>query len=105
MKTSTLVNSINNVIATFGTNEIKLAIGDSINNHRVLTVNQLIRFLGTRRKASYVNLGKALVKAYNANRGSISTARSVNGLVRTDAIDINELTSFLLGDYVGGLAA
>lgn len=102
MKTNNLINGINSVISTFGTDNIKLTIGDSINNHRVLTVSQLIRFLGTRRKPQYVNLGKALVVAYSANRGGVIAARSLNGLVRTDAVDINELIDFLQGNYAGG---
>ena len=101
MKAITLTNRVNTVINSFGTENIKVRIGDSTNNHRVLTVNQLIRFLSTRRNPSYVNLGKTLSRVYNSNRSTILQVRLDNGLTRTDAIDINELTGFLLGDYIG----
>lgn len=74
-------------LETTDTNTIKVAIGDSINNNRTLSVNQVIRFLTTRRTPSKKALGESLVNVYTMLKPTIISKR-INA--RTDAVDINE---------------
>ena len=81
---NTLRTTVDNVSST----KLKEAIGDSTNNHRIPTVNQVIRFLN--RKNSSKNqrqLGKKLRNIYPMLRETTKAFRNSN---RTDAIDINE---------------
>lgn len=65
---------------------IKFYLGDSTNNHRTLTVNQVVRFLsrtGAQRLSQTVGeVSRVLEPAILRNRGN-----------RTDAIDISELVN------------
>lgn len=88
VKYKQFITDLEAVLAKFSTEEIKLKIGDSINNNRVITVNQLVRFLSTRRNANYKALGVALTTTYGLLKDNISIARAAT--YRTDAFDINE---------------
>jgi hypothetical protein len=82
--------SIRNIVNNYNHYGIKRAIGDSVNNHRVPTVNQIVRFL-TRRNASAKqrHVGKQLKNVYSVLRPkALEVARVENN--RTDAMDINE---------------
>lgn len=87
-KTVLFKNSVKEVLDNFTTNEIKELIGDSVNNHRVLTVNQVSRFLRTKKRTRV--LAKQLNAVYSKVRVSVLATRFLNGSRRTDAIDINE---------------
>lgn len=85
------VAQIESVLTTFGRNDIKAAIGDSVANNRTVTINQLIRFLGTRRKPAFRALGTQLAAVYGLPTVSGLLTGNRSGLARTDAFDINEL--------------
>lgn len=88
------------VLNRYDTTDIKVAIGDSTNNHRTVTVNQVIRFLGTRRNATLKALGLDLTVAYEAIRDDILATRSYTS--RTDALDINEFIDTYSVVVIGG---
>lgn len=86
---SVLASSLSSVLKQFGSQEIKSAIGDSINNNRVPTVSQMSRFLKTRRSPALIQAGRRLDALYpvlSAKAKSVARSRSS----RTDALDINE---------------
>jgi len=85
---NTFVNNVSTVVSTVGNNSIKGYIGDSTNNHRTVTVNQLVRFLVESDNKYYRRLGYRLQSVYGALRASNRIRRSTG---RTDAVDINEL--------------
>jgi len=74
---------------------VKEVIGDSVNNHRTLSVNQVIRYA----KANQVRNGKRVAKqirnVYYILKPLIKHDRTNGGTgrYRTDAIDFNELVS------------
>lgn len=90
-KVSKFYNKLTTALNKVETIEAKLIIGDSINNHRTLTVNQVVRYF----RESGVRGGKTLANnleiSYIALRPLIEVARDNN---RSDAIDINEFNSF-----------
>lgn len=91
-KYTIFLNNLESFLVKKTNKEIKLAIGDSINNHRVVSVSQVIRFL-TRRNATSAQrlLGSQLDTVYELLKDNILiNRRLVRGSVRTDAIDINE---------------
>lgn len=81
-------NNLITVLNRYDNTDIKSAIGDSINNHRTVTVSQVIRFLNSRRNVTLKALGADLVVAYEALRDDLVETRSTTN--RTDAFDINE---------------
>lgn len=82
-------NSLVTILNRYDGTYIKESIGDSTNNHRVPTVNQVIRFLSSSRKAELRTLGDNLSLAYETLKEEIETTRRSN-TSRSDAIDINE---------------
>lgn len=98
-KVSKFYNKLLTEIDNIETVEAKLTIGDSINNHRTLTVNQVIRYL----RESGVRGGKKLANnleiTYNVLRPLIVVARNNN---RSDGIDINEFKTFYYDFIVNG---
>lgn len=87
-KYRTFFNNLISVLNRYGTDDIKQAIGDSVNNNRTVTVRQVIRFLQTRRNATFKSLAQDLDFAYDSLRQDILDHRVDNS--RTDAFDINE---------------
>lgn len=81
-------NVIEGIVSNVGSTVIKTEIGDSIENHRTLTVNQLVRFLTNSDNKATRNLGYRLREIYVAARVSNNIRRTPG---RTDAVDINEL--------------
>lgn len=90
---STFITDLQGVVDTYGTTAIKETIGDSVNNNRTVTVNQLIRFLTSRRKANLRLLGLQLETVYASPllKAGISEIRFLTD--RTDAIDFSEFTA------------
>lgn len=84
-KCTNLYDGLLGVVNTYGRNDIKIALGDSIDNNRTLTVSQVIRYLNTKRK--FKSLGLNLGTAFNLLRSDILAERDN---FRTDAVDINE---------------
>lgn len=85
-KSSQFVKLISLISNSVDKNKVKEAIGDSSNNHRTLSVNQMIRFLSTRPSQRLVGLGNSLNNVYTIVRSSIASNRGR----RTDAIDMSE---------------
>lgn len=90
-------NNLNITLEGLNTSEVKATIGDSINNNRVLTVGQLVRFLTNAGRTNKV-LGSNLNIIYDLLRNDIVSSR-LNG--RTDAIDINEFINFYEATVIG----
>jgi len=87
-----------NTVVGLDPQEVKSIIGDSTNNHRTLTVNQVVRFLINSDATRNVGLGRKLRSVYSLIRNDIKNSR-VNS--RTDAIDINEFLLFYTGAVIG----
>lgn len=87
----TFITNLQTVVQTKGRNSIKTTIGDSTFNNRVLTINQVIRYL-TRRNATTTQrqLGKQLRKTYSLLKEDLHFNRALGAPFRTDAFDINE---------------
>jgi len=88
---SKLVASLIMLLVEYSRDEIKTTLGDSTNNNRTLTVNQVIRFLTTRRDVDVKELGYNLQVAYDTVYYKVLNSRKSR---RTDAIDINEFLTF-----------
>lgn len=101
----TFANALQGVLNKYGRNTIKTAIGDSTFNNRTVTVNQVIRFLATRRSLALKNLGIQLETVYNLEfiGDTLDSQRIFNS--RTDAIDINEFLLAYNSSVVEGLPA
>jgi len=104
-KYATFASALQGVLNKYGRNTIKLAIGDSVGNNRTVTVNQLIRFLSTRRTLTLRVLGAQLQAVYALSliTEGLEDLRWTNE--RTDAFDINEFlavynAAVLQGDAV-----
>lgn len=96
MTFTTFRTNLLTVLESLDTTTVKLAIGDSPNNNRSLTVNQLIRYLSTRRASEIRQLGNYLTLLYNEDvRLILANNRYNAGLVRDDAFDVSELTKVL----------
>jgi hypothetical protein len=80
-------DKLSDVLQKVSTVDAKLIIGDSINNHRTLTVNQVIRYLEEGGVRGGKKLANNLSLSYEILRPVILDYRNNN---RTDAIDINE---------------
>lgn len=87
-------NRLKTVHTRNGTDTIKTTIGDSLNNNRVPTVNQMIRFLTSSDSTVYRSLGRRLRNVHNHVK---SDARLITNLDsrRTDAVDLSELVTYL----------
>ena len=97
-KCQKLQDGLLNVVNSYSTNDIKIALGDSTNNHRTLTVNQVIRYLESRRNVGLKTLGVNLEIAFDLLRTDILTIRDN---YRTDAVDINEFFNFFESNVLG----
>ncbi len=84
-------DTLTNVVYSLDTVEVKLVLGDSINNNRTLTVSQVIRYLLSSSSRKNVALGRSLRTVFNELKEDIKFNRFNN---RTDAIDINEFINF-----------
>ena len=75
------------VVTTIETADVKGDVGDSTNNNRVPSVNQVIRFLTSTNYALSSDL-RRVYRSLQKNKAFKRLRRNNN---RTDAIDINEL--------------
>ncbi len=71
---------------------VKEAIGDSTNNNRTLTVNQVIRYLRVSPVKGNKKLVKQLTSVYDILREDIVSDRR-QATRRTDAVDFNEFVT------------
>jgi hypothetical protein len=92
------LEQLSNVVSSLDTTEVKAELGDSQNNHRVLTVSQVIRFLNGSGNRRLQTLARRLNTVYGLTRGSIKQVRSEG---RSDAIDINEFINFYNSQVIG----
>ena len=97
-KYQTFFNNLNITLEDLNPNIVKATIGDSINNNRVLTVGQVVRFLSDSRIIGNKSLGSNLSNVYTTLRNDIVSSRSNS---RTDAIDINEFINFYETTVIG----
>lgn len=69
---------------------LKKKIGDSTKNNRTLTVNQTVRILTT---LGSNRVARELQAVYEVLKPDILEARIERGTVRTDSVDLTELTN------------
>ena len=71
---------------------LKSSIGDSVHNNRVISVNQLVRYLTTSKNRGDKVTGKRLEKVHNKLLKNYITfgSRPFRKVKRNDAVDINE---------------
>lgn len=70
--------------------KLKKQIGDSTKNNRTLTVNQTARALS---KLGNERVAREVKAVYKVLKQDILKARRKRGTIRTDAVDLNELTN------------
>lgn len=92
-KCATFLTALEVVLASYSRDTVKVTIGDSINNNRTLTVNQVVRFLSGRSNRKLGTVGLNLTNMYELVRGDITKYRT-RYTYRTDAIDINEFIDY-----------
>ena len=103
-KYNVFFNLLTGVVGSLNTKSVKGRLGDSINNHRALTVSQVIRFLESRRNPELKNLGQNLDVVFELLKEDIVASRDN---LRTDAVDINEFINYYgaeviaLGNHTG----
>jgi hypothetical protein len=85
------LTKLEKMLNDYGSKGIQLSIGDSIYNHRVVSVNQAIRFLKFHNKT----LSRRLSVAFAILKPTMSYNRKNRGS-RTDAYDLNELRKTLM---------
>lgn len=91
-------NELIGTVNGLDTLDVKLTIGDSINNNRTLTVGQVTRYLLAAGGRRNVALGRSLQSVYNILKADIKNSRFNS---RTDAIDINEFINFYSEVVIG----
>lgn len=88
-KVDRLINKVVDIVNNTTSENVQAAVGDSVNNNRIVSVNQTIRYL--RQTATNWTLGADLNRAYQALRRQGAFKRLRRNKNRTDAIDMNEL--------------
>lgn len=88
-KVNQLVSDVQTTLDQYSLVQIKRSIGDSTNNNRGLSVNQVLRFLSRKNPS----LGKQLEVTYNRVRHFMWVNRL--STARTDAYEWNELSDVL----------
>ena len=91
-------NELTTAVNSLDAREVKLAIGDSTNNNRTLTVKQVVRFLTSNRNRRLKRLGNSLLAVNNIIGNDVFNSRNNN---RTDALDINEFINFYTEVVIG----
>lgn len=97
-KVDTFIEQLEATVETLGTTDslVKAEVGDSIFNHRTISVSQLIRFLLNSSKRSERNLGESLNVVYSMIRPALGRVRrEVFENSRTDAYDYSEFINLL----------
>jgi hypothetical protein len=82
-------NQLVDYLQAYYKNDVKNFLGDSTDNHRVLSTNQVINFLTLNNSLKLNKLGRNLKVVYSVLRPQITYLRRLCN-ERTDAIDINE---------------
>lgn len=97
-KIENLVNDVLEVVQSYGGTAIRKSLKDSTNRNRVVSVNQVIRFLKSRRNPAYRILATKLDAVYISTiRQSAINLRLLRGSSRSDAVDLNEFVNAI--DY------
>jgi len=98
----TFINDLEAVLGRYDSKSIKTAIGDSINNNRVPTIRQVVRFLGGNNTAERTKkLSESLNNAYDLLRDDIAAFRSLKNY-RSDGFDIYEFVDTYYAMVVKG---
>ena len=94
-KAQKFVNNLTDVLNDINVVKVKKSIGDSTNNNRTLTVNQVIRYLTSRRKTNLKKLGEDLQTIYGNRkvRKLLKVLRTSSS--RTDSVDVSEFLQAL----------
>jgi hypothetical protein len=74
---------------------IKKTVGDSTNNNRTVSVNQVVRALNGTKSRKLGNIRKNVQTVYPLVRGDIRSLRTLRGVNRTDAYDLVEFIETL----------
>jgi len=85
----TFINELLGVLSHTNPTSIKRSIGDSVDNNRTPSVNQVVRFLN---KRSNRRLAGNLRTVFNKLKSDIKFNRAIN-TNRTDAFDVYEFTN------------
>ncbi len=85
-----VLTTIRSLVRNKKDSSLKKKIGDSTKNNRTLTVNQTVRILNT---LGNQHVARELAAVYGVLKKDIYNAREERGTVRTDAIDLTELTN------------
>lgn len=93
-RVNNLIANLNTFLSTNNRNAVKNTIGDSTNNHRTLTVNQVIRYLRQTKRYKFASQIEAV---YNRMKDDVQYYRMLTDSSRSDAIDINEFINVV--DY------
>lgn len=90
---SELIRNTRRYLKVFSKNYVKSVIGDSINNNRTLSVNQVLRFMNRKNAAPVLREeGRKLAVVYKVMLdNNIIQRRRARSSDRSDAFDINEL--------------
>ena len=88
-KSGNFFNTLVEVVGGLDRNFVKETIGNSTSNNRTLTVNQVIRYLSSRRGVGLKSLGGQLESVYGDILPLIIASRKRRNR-RTDSVDINE---------------
>lgn len=83
------INTLLELLENVSNREIKEIIGDSVNNHRTVSVVQTIRFLN---QIGEFKLANQLENTYDLLFDELKVARIERGVSRQDGFDIYELT-------------
>lgn len=90
-KINNLVSDVLEVVQNYGSTAIRKSLKDSVTRNREVSVNQVIRFLRTRRNPAYRTLATKLDAVYISTiRQTAVNLRLMRGSNRTDAVDLNE---------------
>jgi hypothetical protein len=81
------ITNLLNIVNSVSNTQIKEIIGDSVNNHRTVSVIQTVRFLD---QIGESDLAAGLEDTFNLLRDDLKQARLARGTTRRDAFDIYE---------------
>ena len=79
---------------------VKTSIGDSTNNHRNLTVNQVVRALAGAKSRKLKTLRRNIQMIYPLVQPNLQVNRVLNGLGRRDSYEFGEFL-FMAGELAG----
>ena len=92
---SAFIEQLTSTVESLNVDTVKSTIGDSTDNHRSLSVSQLIRYLNTRRNVNNRRLAAVTQEVYASVRNAIYAERASFGLSTEYTVYVGEFISFL----------